>query len=157
MNLEATTQNFALAGHMTAGKTLGFFGRLFFYDNDVERDIYLGVLAPLLEIRRVPYNGRGASYEIGAYIYPSGKFSLRPSYTYTKAESGLGDANLGSGVASASAIDATIHRASLESEVGITEKFDLLLMYFLEDYSDDNLPFSDGTVHWLYGGLSYKF
>lgn len=157
VNLESKVQFISFNGSYSASKDIVFTGSFSHYANDVDRDIYLGVLAPLLEIVSVPYDGRGTTAHVGAWLNAGRGFSFRPGYAYTRAESGFGDSNLGTGVANSSAVDATIHRLELESRIGLYEKLDLGLAYYLDDYSDSGLPNSSGTVHWFYGGLQYKF
>ncbi len=157
VNLQATRQQLTAAGHVVMSGGVVLHGRVFWYNNDVERDVYLGVLAPLLEIVDVPYEGKGTSLQIGVSLPLANRIRVRPNYGYTKAESSFDDANLGTGVAAPSGIDATINRFALETDFNLTDRLDLLAAYILDDYSDDNQPLHNGRVHWLYSGLVFKF
>jgi hypothetical protein len=157
VNLETKLQFFSLAGSYAAAKGVTLTGGFSRYANDVDRDVYLGVLAPLLEIINVPYDGRGTTAYVGAWFELGGGFSLKPGYSYTRAESGFSDADLGAGAAAYAAIDATAQRLGLEALQSLTEDLDLWFSYFLDDYGDANLPAADGTVQWFFGGLQYKF
>jgi hypothetical protein len=157
VNLESTRSQLTAAGHLMMDGGIVLHGRIFWYDNNVDRDIYLGVLAPLLEIVDVPYEGKGTSIQIGVSLPLAERLLVRPSYGYTKAESSFDDANLGTGVAAPSMIDATINRALLEADFMMTKQIDLMAVYILDDYSDDAQPLNNGTVHWVYGGLVFKF
>ena len=157
VNLKTTLQQFTAAGHVMLGGGAVLHGRIFIYDNNVERDVYLGVLAPLLEIVRVPFVGRGTSAQIGISLPLASKLLIRPSYGYVRAESGFGDSELGSGVAAPSKVDATINRFIFEAEYALTKSFNLLAVYDYNDYSDTAQPLGDGTVHWFYTGLTFRF
>jgi hypothetical protein len=157
VNLEAVTQQLTAAGHVRIEGGLVLHARVFYYNNDVQRDVYLGVLAPLLEITRIPYDGKGLSTQFGASIPLGPGFRLKPSYGYTRAESVFDDANLGSGVAAPSEIDATINRATVEADIDITEQLGFLFVYQLDDYEDDAQPLHGGTIHWVFAGLAYHF
>jgi hypothetical protein len=157
VNLEAKRQQLTAAGHVVMEGGIVLHGRVFWYNNDVDRDVYLGVLAPLLEIVDVPYTGKGTSLQFGVSFPLAERLLVRPSYGYTRAESSFDDANLGSGVATPSRIDATINRFTLEGDITLTQMLDLLAVYILDDYSDISQPLNDGTVHWFYGGLVFKF
>ena len=157
VNLSATRKQLTAAGHVVMGGGVVLHGRIFWYNNDVQRDVYLGVLAPLLEIVDVPYEGSGTSLQFGISLPLADRLVFRPRYGYTKAESSFDDAGLGSGVAAPSVIDATINRFTMETDVKLAERFDLLAVYILDDYSDDSQPLHDGTVHWVYSGLVFKF
>ena len=157
VNLDAKTQFLSFAGSYAANKKVTLTGSFSHYANDVDRDVYLGVLAPLLEIVSVPYEGRGTTAQAGLWFDLGGGFHIRPGYAYTRAESSFGEAELGNGVAGAAAVDATMQRFELESSKSLTESLELWLGYMLDDYSEANLADSDGTVHWFFGGFTYKF
>ena len=157
LSLESTTQQFTAAGHYRVAPGVVVHGRAFFYDNDYDRDVYLGVLAPLLEIVNVPYSGKGTSLLAGISLRPMPSLLLRPSYGYVKAESSFDDGSLGSGVATASEVDATINRFFLEADLELSERIGLMAVYNYDDYSDEAQPLADGTVHWLYAGVIFKF
>ena len=157
LSLESTTQQFTAAGHYSVSPGVVVHGRVFFYDNDYEREVYLGVLAPLLEIVNMPYSGKGTSLLAGVSLRPMPELVIRPSYGYVKAESSFDDGNLGSGVAAPSEVDATINRFFLEADLELSELINLMAVYNYDDYSDDAQPLADGTVHWLYAGVVFKF
>ena len=156
VNMEAETRQLTAGGHFSAGG-LVLHARVFRYDNNVDRDAYLGVLAPMLEIVTVPYDGTGTTAEIGATLPLGSAVRISPSYLFTRVESVFDDSNLGAGVNSAVDVDATIQRLTLRGDLRLMEHLGLVLVYALDDYADNNLPFSDGRVQWFRAGLLYRF
>jgi hypothetical protein len=155
-NVESTLQYFSASASYKAADNYGFYGVYSHYSNEYEREIYLGVLAPYLTVTPLPYEGTGDTFTVGGWIW-TGTFSIRPSWNYTASESSFDDGTIGSGLTAINETDVAINRLVLEFEMPITDNLDINLGYYQDKYEDDARPQDDGTVHWFYGWLGYKF
>lgn len=155
-DVESTMQNFSLGANYFANEKITVYGNYSYFNNEYEKEVYLGVLAPFLTITPLPYEGEGTTFSIGAWLAMD-QFTLRPAYHYTTSESFFSDQNIGAGIVSRNDLDLTINRFEFIVGVPVSQKFDVNFGYFLDDYEDSAQPQDNGKIQWYYGWFGYKF
>ena len=153
-NLEATLWNISLGLNHSFEDGFGVFGNYYYYNNDYEKEIYLGVLAPLLTITPLPYEGEGNTFTVGGWA-TIGKFNFWPTWSYTTSKSSFNDSNLGD--VALNGTDVTIQRLAIQGGIPLSDVLDINAGYYLDDYSDELQPQDDGKIQYFYTWIGYKF
>lgn len=153
--LEATLQNFSLGINQSFDNGFGLYGNYYYYNNEYEKEIYLGVLEPFLTITPLPYEGEGNTFTVGGWG-KVGDLTVRPGWSYTTTKSSFKDTNLGGSVA-LNSTDVTINRFAIQAGMPLSEALDVNVGYYVDDYSDQLQPQDDGKVQWFYSWIGYQF